>query len=454
MSANLVPNPGPADLPLPSAAPSRRVFLAGAAALAGACASAPDGSKDGQDGQKSVQARPVPKGPRHQALPKDAALKIGVIGCGGMGRGHVESLVKLGADKERPEPISVVALSDVSQPALAKARTLVEKGGGSAECYADYRQMLARGDLHGVVVASPEHWHGQMAEDAIASGVDVYVEKPMTIDLATALRLRAVVQANDAILQVGTQYMMWPRYQEARKLIQEGAIGRPVHSQTSYCRNSKAGEWLYEIDPTVQPGKTLDWNGWLGPAGDAPWDPQVFHRWRRYKRYSTGIIGDLLVHMMTPMLHALQVGWPVHVSATGSRLPEFKMENHDHVLLNVRFEQDHLMSVMGSTCNETGLEQMIRGHKANLLLGGNNCVLRPERTYADDVDEREIKCSGLDEQNELRRDWLACIRSRQPNRSPVELGTQVMVIVDLAARALWSGKSWTFDPATLTARAV
>ncbi len=434
--------------PSPSSSPSRRGFLAGSAALAGACAVGPAEQLDAQAAK--VADRPLPQGPKHTALSKDAPLKLGVIGCGGMGRGHVESFVNLGRDTKRPEPVAVVALCDVNQEALAKAKAMVEKGGGQAETYTSHAELLARDDLHGVVIATPEHWHAAMAEDAIAAGKDVYVEKPMTIDLASALRLSDVVGRNDAILQVGTQYMMWPRYQEAKKLIAAGAIGTPIHSQTSYCRNSKPGEWLYDIDPKVVPGQTLDWDGWLGPSGQAAWDPQVYHRWRRYKRYSTGIIGDLLVHKMTPMVHALDVGWPVHVSATGTHFPEFKMENHDEVLLTIGFEKPHLMTVAGSTCNETGLEELIRGHKANLYLGGNNCVLRPERVFADDVDALEIKCEGIDEQNELRRDWLACIRSREKNRSPVELGTQVMVIVDLAARSLWSGKSWTFDPATRT----
>ena len=95
---------------------------------------------------------------------------------------------------------------------------------------------------------------------------------------------------------------------------------------------------------------------------------------------------------------------------------------------------------------------MIRGHKANIYLGGQNCVLRPERHWIDDIDELEVQCEDIgNDQEALRRDWLNCIRTRQPNKSQVDLAAQVMVIVDLATRSLWDGGAYGFDPATFTA---
>src|SRR5690606_42068703 len=140
---------------------------------------------------------------------------------------------------------------------------------------------------------------------------DVYVEKPMTLRLPEARRRREVVRANpDAIVVVGTQYTMYPGYQEAQRLIAEGTIGKPVWGQTSYCRNSKDGEWLYyEIDPEWKPGVNLDWQAWCGPLGDAPWAPEVYARSRRYRRHSTGLTADLLAPRIPPLIMALDVGW-------------------------------------------------------------------------------------------------------------------------------------------------
>ncbi len=107
------------------------------------------------------------------------------------------------------------------------------------------------------------------------------------------------------------------------------------------------------------------------------------------------------------------------------------------------------MIVAGSTCNELGIERVIRGHKGNLFVGGRNAMLRPERIYADEIDEREIAAppgAGANDQDELRVSWIEAIRSRQKHPSDVELGTKVMVIVDLATRSLWQGSAFEYDP--------
>src|SRR5690606_28544655 len=120
-----------------------------------------------------------------------------------------------------------------------------------------------------------------------------------------------------------------------------------------------------------------------------------------------------------------------------------------------QFEKEHTMIVAGSTCNEVGLETIIRGHKGNIYLGGSNCELRPERLYVDEVDRQEIRSEDIgNDQDAHRIDWLKCIRSREQVASPVTFATQVMVIVDLATRSMWEGKAFEFDPKTMTAKAV
>lgn len=112
------------------------------------------------------------------------------------------------------------------------------------------------------------------------------------------------------------------------------------------------------------------------------------------------------------------------------------------------------MIVAGSTCNDQGLETMIRGHKATMYLGGNNVVIRPQRIYVDEIEEQTVNCPNIsNDQDELRLNWLHCIRTREPVKSPVEFATQVMVIVDLATRSAWENKTFTFDPETHTTHA-
>ena len=426
--------------------PSRRDLLSSGAAVAGALGLGALPASAAQARLATVKA--PPKGP----MGADETLRIGVIGTGGMGSGHIGGMLR--SASEGRSNSRIVALSDVCKPRLDGnlAKVAAEQTDVKVDGYRDYKELLAREDIHCVLIASPEHWHATHAMDAIAAGKDVYCEKPMTLRLEEALWMHKSMLANPhMIAQVGTQYMMLSKYEEARKIIADGGIGHPTFSQTSYCRNSKDGEWLYGIDPVVQPGEQLDWERWCGPLGMQEWDTEVYHRWRRYRTFSTGIIGDLLVHMMTPMMYALQAGWPLRVTATGGHYIDKKMENHDQVNLTVQFEKEHTMTVVGSTCNEQGLETMIRGHKANIFLGGSNCVVRPERLFVDEIDEREINGNNGDVQDDLRLNWMNSVRTREPNKSPVSMAMQVMVIVDLATRSMWEGQAFTFDPKTMTA---
>jgi predicted dehydrogenase len=433
---------------------SRRDFLRKSAAAAAGAALVP---RTAAAEVSFDDPRPAPQAAPRAPLAAGDPVRIAVIGTGGMGTAHCEAFVRMARNGR--ENVLLDAICDVCEPRLeAAARRIAAAQGPEALSYTDYRAVLARPDLHGVLIAAPEHWHARMAEDAIKAGKDVYLEKPMTLNLKDALRLQTVAHANpQVVLQVGTQYVVTPSYQIAKRLIAEGAIGKPVWSQTSYCRNSKVGEWTYyEIDPRWEPGINLDWRAWCGPLGDAPWDPEVYARWRRYRKYSTGIIGDLLVHHMAPMIMAIEPGWPIRVVATGGHYVDKKMQNHDQVNITIEFEREHTMVVAGSTCNELGLERVIRGHKANLFVGGRTTVLRPERIYAEEIEEREIPApqgQGNDQDN-LRLNWLSCIRSREKAASDVDLGTKVMVIVDLATRSLWGGAAFEYDPVQKKARKV
>ncbi len=425
---------------------SRRSFLATGAAVAGAAALGMN-ARAGTT-RLAPPVKPTVKPGRVNPPKPDETIRMAVIGSGGMGRGHASAFCTFA--QSGIANVEVVAFADVAIPHAEEGKKIADETfNNDAAVYQDYRELLARDDIHAVLIASPEHWHAQHAIDALVAGKDVYCEKPMTLDLDQAMDLRRVVLDHpDQIFQVGTQMMMIPKYGKAREAIKAGRIGKPVWSQTSYCRNSLDGEWnYYALGTGGRPGKGLDWDGWCGYLGPRPYDEKVFARWRRYRDFSTGIIGDLLVHVMTPLIYATDQGWPTRVVATGGHYVDKAMENHDQVNLQAQFEAGHTMIVAGSTCNEVGLETLVRGHEANLYLNGRHVVLRPERLYVDEIDADEIKCEDIgNDQDALRLNWLESIHSREPAISNIDLATKVMVIVDLASRSMWTGQAYTFDP--------
>ncbi len=444
--------------------PSRRDFLSTAGSLAAGSLAlgALAGLAHAKPALRGADDKPIAKAkPR---VPADPAkpLRIAIVGTGGpngcaMGLGHALSIIALAEDKK--VNAEIVAICDLNQLHLDYSKKAIDEQQSKrsikpVDTHAKYKEVLSRDDIHGVVIATPEHWHAQMAIDAILAGKDVYLEKPMTLNLPDALALHRVHQANPEIIcQVGTQQTNVPKWHEAKKLIEAGEIGVPTMSQTSYCRNSKSGEWHYKVNPDWKPGVNLDWDEWCGPLGPMAWDPKVYYQWRRYRKTSTGICGDLLAHVMSPMMMTLESqGWPVRVVATGSHLVDKEMENHDMINLQVEFETGHQMIVAGSTCNEVGLETLIRGHNANVYLNGRHCVVRPERTYSEEMDEKTIQCPDIgNDQDAHRVRWLQAIRSREGVWSTVELGLRVMVAIDLATRSMWEGGAFKFDPKTMTA---
>jgi hypothetical protein len=184
----------------------------------------------------SALADPRKTGPMPKAMPRvplanDEPIRMGVIGTGGMGTAHCHSIISL-AEQGR-ENVRIVAVSDVCDSHLERARNVCATRQGvyekraktpqpaasdagstdaaepvdveyehvlireaTVDTYRNYQELLKRDDIHGVLIASPEHWHGQMARDALIAGKDVYCEKPMTLRLDDALHLRQVVMKN------------------------------------------------------------------------------------------------------------------------------------------------------------------------------------------------------------------------------------------------------------------
>lgn len=440
---------------------SRRDFLAWTAGAAGAATVL---SHVASASTPAFEVLPL----RNPAPPKEGEIvRMAVIGVGGMGTGHCAAFSNL--NKNRGAKVNIVAIADPWPRNLDSAHKRLSESGKDREGkviepwqpgvevakYADYHDVLKRDDIHAVLIASPEHWHAQHAIDAVRAGKDVYCEKPMTLNLADAMKLRETSLSNpNVIVQVGTQKMALPAYHEARKWIKEGLIGTPTCSQTSYCRNTPDGEWnYYFVDPNWKAGKDVDWEKWTGPIGSMDFDPYVLNRWRRYKKTSTGIIGDLLVHVMTPLMMAMDQGWPVKVTAIGSHLIDKKMENHDTLNILVEFETGHQMVVMGATTNDSGLTPMIRGQKGIIEVTDQSLRFYPQSKFSEGVDERRPQLPNIgDDQDQHRMNWLECIRTRKQPEANVESGLKVMVVVDLATRSLWEGGSFAFDPKTMAVK--
>ena len=278
-------------------------------------------------------------------------LRIGVIGAGGMATNHMEALVKM----TQSDNIEIVNVCDIYTKRLDKAAQLT---GGKP--IGEYKKLLENKDIDYVLIAVPEHWHFQMASDALDAGKHVYVEKPMTHSIEQSQKLVQKVHATGKKLQVGVQGMSDESYEVAYEHIKAGELGKIVMAQIDYSRDYQGDFWAgndYPIDADAKPGVNLDWDAWLGPAPKRPWDPERYFRWRRYWDYSGGIATDLYIHRATRLLKAMNLTYPEYVVATGGKFafPDSVAEIPDTFDVLADFPGGPTMQLVSSMANDAPL---------------------------------------------------------------------------------------------------
>lgn len=366
-------------------------------------------------------------------------IRFGLIGVGPQGAYHLRTLLDI---KEKQEAnIDVSAVCEIYKPRQEAARAT-----SGARLHTDYRALLADENVDVVLIATPEHWHARMACDAMEAGKDVYLEKPLSRTLDEAKQVKECVARTGRVLQVGAQWSSQPKWRRAHALLEQ--IGHPVWSQTSYCRNSIDGEWNTKIEAECTP-ETLDWKAFLGPAPDRPFDPDRFFRWRKYWDYSAGILGDLLPHKLHQLFIALGPELPNRVVSTGGLYVHKDREVPDMVSVLADFPRGHSLFAVGATCNEYGVDDMIRGHKGTMLLQSDRqIVIKPERIWAEELEggPEEVETLTEDPLRVHQKNFIDCVRSRKMPNCGIDVAYPVMVTLALAEMAFRANKTMRYDP--------
>ncbi len=374
--------------------------------------------------------------------------RIGVayIGVGSQGMAHVRHEKTHAKDNN----IAQVAVSDVWQKRLDAARSFM--GVTEADGFRDYRKLLERKDVDAVVIATIDNWHAQVTLDALAAGKHVYCEKPMTRYLGEAFEVYDAVKKSGKTYVVGSQGCMDAKYHKAAEWIKAGKIGPVVWGQASYCRNHpRNSEWTYPVDPDLKESN-VDWNTWLGRAPRIKFNPDHYFSWHKYYAYNSGIIGNLLPHRFHPlMLSTGNPEFPRRVCATGTRKVSLDRDITDTTHMLAEFPSGLTLVVAGSTVNEQGLQDMIRGRKATIYFSSsqNKVELKPERIFADEMDPEEfLDPLPTDSVPRLEKDWFDCIRSGKTPIANVDLAIRTQTVLCLAEQSERTSMTLLFDEKT------
>ncbi len=446
---------------------TRRDFLKkGAVAATGAVA-----------GLKAFESAAKPKTRKNWApapgsvLGANDRLIVGHIGVGGQGfNAHMRTVTNIGGDGDTfhnyPMNAVAVAACDLYAGRRERAKDLMEQArrtrGASdvtTETYEDYRELLERDDIDVVFIGAVDHWHAQIAIDAMHSGKHVYCEKPMTRYMGEGFEIYDAVKETGMKFQVGSQYCTEGVWHTAAEMIRAGRIGPLVLAQGSYMRNSPNGEWnYYGLEEDVTPD-TLDWDKWLGRVNNrVDFNREHYHRWRKYYPYCAGILGDLLAHRIHPLVIATgNPEFPSRVVCVGNKrigdanLGANDRDVNDNTQLIAEFPSGLNMMILGSSVNEQGVRKMIRGNEGTLYIGENTVELRPERAFADLVDAETVENiqPGVSIPAHVAN-LFDGIRNDTKLNGSIEIAIRTQVIISLAEMSDRLGEMMHFDSETRT----
>jgi predicted dehydrogenase len=389
---------------------------------------------------------------RNGDTPPSEKLNIAGVGVGGMGGSNVNA-----ASGE-----NIVALCDVDDNYAAGTFKRYPK----AKIYRDYRKMLdQQKEIDAVIVATPDHTHAVISMAAIKSGKNVYCQKPLTHCVYEARMLTEAARKAGVVTQMGNQGHSGEGIRLVCEWIWDGAIGavREVHAWTN------RPIWPQGLDrPEDTPAvpDTLDWDLWLGPAPERPYNPVYLpFSWRGWWDFGTGALGDMACHIIDPAFWALKLGYPIGVEACATKvnsesapvasivryefpsrgdMPPVKLTWYDGGMMPARPEELEPNRRMGD--NEGGV--LFVGDKGKLVCGcyGSSPRLIPE-TKMQEYQRPEKTIARVDgAEGGHERDWIRCCKEgRQPSSSFDYSGplTETVVMGNLAIRC--NGKKLDWD---------
>jgi predicted dehydrogenase len=234
-------------------------------------------------------------------------IQLGLIGCGGRGRGVLGTFVK--TDK-----VEIPALCDVWPERSEQAK---QRSAPNAVQFTDHRKMLDQvKQLDAVLIATPDHWHAGTAIECLNAGKDVYVEKPLTLKIEEGPAIVKAARVNERVCQVGMQQRSGQHYIQCRdEIVKAGKLGKVTLARTWWHGN---GAHLMTVPEKYRTRPSnLEWGRYLGPVKWRDWDPPQYFNFRAYLDFGGGQITDLMTHWIDVVHMFLDQDNPVAAVASG-----------------------------------------------------------------------------------------------------------------------------------------
>lgn len=401
-------------------------------------------------------------------------VHLGCIGVGGQGTG----LMKNALHNDSAKVVAIcdcfasrreAALNTIKEIYMQQQR-VTDIG---AKAYADFRELLERKDIDGVIIATPDHWHVPLAFHAVQAGKDVYVEKPLGVSLDYAFKLRKLVQDKKAVFQYGTMQRSDRYFRTACELTRNGYIGRLekmdvwcfslgdrdyIKGDSAYLKVIPPGSEYTRTIPTTQPVPAdLDYDRWLGPAPVKPYcDVRVSNigAYHIYD-YALGFIAGWGAHPLdiAQWGNNTDTTAPIHYEGTGT-IPTGGLfdtisfwDMHCTYANGVKM---HFMDHQTAVPVVTSYYPKPQDH--GTTFHGAEGWITVRRGAIDFSDEtlRRVKLKDNDvhlyESGNHMGNFIDCIKSRKPTISTIEAAVQSDLISHLCDASVRLSQSIEWDP--------
>ena len=395
-----------------------------------------------------------------EVLQPAKTYRVALIGTGWYGKSDLFRLIQV-ADVE------VIALCDVDKNMLTAAGSLVakrQKSGKIPTLYGDYRKMLSENKLDIVLIGSPDHWHALQAIDAIKAGANVYVQKPISVDVIEGEAMVAAARKYNKVVQVGTQRKSTPHLIDAKKnIVDAGLLGKISHVEMCcyfHMRNNG--------NPPVEPVPNfLDYDMWTGPAPLRPYDGLPHIRWwRTFEEYGNGIMGDMCIHMFDTVRWMLKLGWPKKISSQGGIYVQKEGKSNISDTQSAVFEYDELNCVWqhrswGTPANpDYPWSFTLYGEKGTLFASTmaydfvpqgkgdkiHKAVVYEKEKYPEDLTEERIELNAAPATRLHMLDFVAAIENNSKPVADIEQGHISTASCLLANVSMKIGRPVVYDP--------
>ena len=362
-------------------------------------------------------------------------IRVGFIGVGGMGSGHVAACKAL----QEKDNLQFLGVADCWKQRADEAAGKLGTTG-----FQDYRRVLDIKDIDYVTIAVPEHTHSRITIDAFDAGKAVYCEKPLTHTIPQAQAVAKKQRETGLALQVGVQAMSDDSYRSAAKAIADGVIGQVVQAQIEYVRRyDQQGPWRQPgLDEQQPQPADLDWKAWLDDAPQTAWNPHHYFEWRCYSAYSGGIATDLFIHRITRIMKACNLLYPRRVVGMGGIWQwNDGRDLPDNFEMICEYPRGMTVYVLGTMSNRVGVDHLIRGYRGTLSF-------TPQGWVAKDKDGKELAShqkTGGEDIHLHHTNLHNHLRSGEPLNCPIELGMAGVVAVNMANESWRSGRVMGWD---------